>query len=193
MASQVAIANRALTKLGEARIISLDADMKAANVLKSMYDIVLAAELRAHWWHFAKARATLPALADTPDFDFGFQYQLPSDYVALRQIGPHQILPRMPGGIYSIERGKILTNLGAPLRIIYTQRITDPNLFDALFVEMFACRLAAESCESITQSSTKKQAAWEEYDAQLKLAIRSNAIELPTEDIPDDTWLQARR
>lgn len=193
MTSQVKIANRALTKIGSARITSLDEDSKAASTINSMYDVVLDAELRAHRWHFAKARASLPALADAPLFGFANQFRLPSDYLSLIQIGQFLVYPKSDtSGVYSIEGGSILTNFGAPLPIRYIKRITDPNAFDSLFAEAFASRLAAECCEAITQSSTKKQAAWQEYDRAIASAIRVNAIERPAQAITEDTWLESR-
>src|SRR5690606_40618312 len=66
------------------------------------------------------------------------------------------------------------------------------SLFDALFVEAFACRLAAEACETITNSNTKKQAAWAEYGEAIGQARRANAIERPAVAMSDDTWLDRK-
>lgn len=193
MASQVGICNRALTKLGDKRITSLEEDSKAAAALNSMYDDVLDACLRAHVWSFAKTRAQLAALADAPLFGFGYQYRLPSDFLRLIQIGQFLVYPRTDTrGLFSIESGSVLTDLQAPLNIRYTRRITDPNAMDALFREVFACRLAIESCETLTQSSTKRQAAWAEHDRAIADAIRVNAIERPSQPVGDDTWLESR-
>ncbi|EML1597806.1 hypothetical protein RVY52_002545 [Burkholderia cenocepacia] len=193
MASQVGIANRALTKLGSARITSLDEDSKAAATLNSMYDDVLDACLREHVWSFAKTRAQLAALADAPLFGFGYQYRLPADFIRLIQIGQFLVYPKTDTrGLFSIESGNILTDLPAPLYIRYTKRVTDPNAMDPLFREVFACRLAAESCEDITQSATKKQAAWAEHEQAVSKAVRVNAIERPSQPVGDDTWLESR-
>ncbi|AXK65951.1 hypothetical protein [Burkholderia sp. IDO3] len=193
MASQVGIANRALTKLGSARITSLDEDSKAAAALNSMYDDVLDACLREHVWSFAKTRAQLAALADAPLFGFGYQYRLPADFIRLIQIGQFLIYPRTDTrGLFSIENGNLLTDLQAPLAIRYAKRVTDPNAMDPLFREAFACRLAAEACETLTQSSTKRQAAWAEHEQAITKAIRVNAIERPSQPIGDDTWLESR-
>ena len=193
MASQVGICNRALTKLGDKRITSLDEDSKPAAVLNSMYDDVLDACLRAHVWSFAKTRAQLAALADAPLFGFGYQYRLPADFIRLIQIGQFLVYPRTDTrGLFSIEDGNILTDIGAPLYIRFARRVTDPNAMDALFREAFACRLAAEACESLTQSSTKRQAAWAEHEQAIAAAIRVNAIERPSQPIGDDTWLESR-
>lgn len=191
--SKVAIANRALTKLGAARIIALDDDSHASNTLDSMFDMVLEAELRANVWHFAKARAELPALSERPAFGYSHQYQLPTDYLRVVQVGNNLRTPNPSiKGHYSIEARRILINDAGPLRIRYIRRINDPTLFDALFVEALACRLAAESCEAITQSNTKKQAMWEEYGQALTAARRANAIERPALAMSDDTWLEVR-
>lgn len=193
MTSDVLIANRALTKIGAARITSLDDTSKSATTISSMYETVRDAELRAHRWHFAKTRAQLAALATPPLFDFAYAYQLPTDYISLMQVGGLVVYPKTDTrGLFSIEGGKLLTNMGAPLNIRYVRRITDPNLFDALFVESFACRLAWEACEALTQSATKRQLAAGEYDTAVRMAIRMNAIERPSQPIADDTWLESR-
>lgn len=194
MASQVQIANRALTKLGQARVISLDDDVKAASTINSMYDTVLDAELREHVWNFAKARVQLPALAGKPVFGFERQFQLPADWLRLLQVGDTHIhARRCYDDLYSIEGRALLTNLGAPLRIRYIKRVTDPNVYDALFIEVLACRLAVEACEDLTQSATKFQQVGTLYERALRAAIRANAVERPTQAIADDTWLDSRR
>ncbi|AAT38370.1 gp11 [Burkholderia phage BcepC6B] len=193
MASQVGICNRALTKIGDKRITSLDEDSKAAATLNSMYDDVLDACLRAHVWSFTKARAQLAALAEAPLFGFSYQYRLPTDFIRLLQVGQFDVYPRTDTrGLFSIENGNILTDMQAPLYIRYAKRVTDPNAMDALFREAFACRLAAEACESLTQSATKRQGAWAEHDQAIAAAIRVNAIERPAQPLGDDTWLESR-
>lgn len=191
--SRVAIANRALTKLGAARIIALDDDNEASNTLDSMFDIVRDAELRANIWHFAKARAQLPVLSSKPAFGYGSQFQLPADYLRLIQVGPRNVDPNPTlDGWYSIEAGKILIDHPGPLSVRYIRRVEDTTQFDALFVEAFACRLAFESCETLTNSNTKKQMLWDEYSVALSAARRANAIERPALATSDDTWLEAR-
>ena len=56
MASEVDICNRALSKLGAARITSLTEDSVNARACNAMYESVRDAELRAHPWNFAMKR-----------------------------------------------------------------------------------------------------------------------------------------
>lgn len=191
--SSVAIANRALTKIGAARIIALDDDNEQSNTLESMFDIVRDAELRANLWHFSKARALLPALTDKPTFGFSHQFQLPSDCLRLVQVGDVRVWPRpRVEGWYSIEGGRIIINDPGPLRLRYVRRVEDTTAFDALFVEAFACRLAIEACETLSNSNTKKQMLWDEYLQAMRAARRANAIERPAVATSEDTWLESR-
>lgn len=198
MASQVEIANRALTKLGEQRITSLSDDVEAARVVDSLWDIVRDAELRERNWNFSMTRASLAALVSTPDWGFAYQYQLPSDCLRVVQVDEYFPGPSMSDyrnsseAIWQIEGGKILTDIGAPLPIRYVARIEDTGAWDALFVEAFACRLAAECCERLTQSNTKRQLAWDEHHRAIMAAARADAIENPSEPLPDDAWLLSR-
>lgn len=198
MASNVEIANRALTKIGTNRIISLDDNTKEAREVKSMFAIVRDAELRAHNWHFTIKRTSLPAHADVPAFGFARQFRLPADNIKALQIGefyPGVDLSDYVNGDnaeYRIENGFILTDYPAPLKYRYVARIEDPSLFDALFVEAFSCKLAMELAEPITQSSTKREQASNEYKFAIREAVRANAIETPPTRVADDTWTLAR-
>lgn len=198
MASQVEIANRALTKLGAARIISFGDDNKQARAVQSMFAIVRDAELRAHVWSFAVKRASLAALTSTPDWGFEYEYELPSDCLRLLQVNDFFQGPSMDDyrnqstAEYMLEGNKILTDYVAPLKIRYITREEDTAQWDSTFVEAIACRLAAEMAEDLTQSNQKKDAAWKEYDQALMAAIRSGAVEQQHQDMPDDSWVLSR-
>lgn len=198
MASVIGVANRALTKLGSARIISLADDVKAARSINSCFYDLLDAELRANRWTFAIKRTSLAALSDAPAFGFGYQYQLPDDFLRLDMINdryPDTIMDNYIGSEtaeYAIEGNKILTDTEAPLLVRYGSRVLDPNLWDPLFREALACRIAAEICEDLTQSNPKRQLAWEEYKLAMSQAKRNNAIERPPQMPPDDQFIISR-
>lgn len=196
--SNIAIANRALTKLGAARIISFGDNNEQARALQSMYEIVRDAELRAYTWNFSIKRAQLAALSEAPAFDWPRQFQLPSDCLRLLWAGdfyPGPNLSDLTNGLdldYEVEGRVIMSRLPAPLKIRYVAQITDPTQFDALFVEAFACKLAIELGETLTNSSTNRQEAWQEYQQAIRKALRADAIEKPSQQIADDTWMISR-
>jgi hypothetical protein len=198
MASQVEIANRALTKLGAARIISFADDNKQARSVNSMFDVVRDAELRSHLWSFTIKRSSPAALSTTPNWGYDYEYQLPSDCLRLLEVNDIYPGPNMDDyrnsstQEYVIEGRKILTNEGPPLKIRYVSRVEDTTQWDATFVEAFACRLAMEMCEDLTQSNTKKELLLNDYGRAIMMAIRANSIELPPKDLPDDSWVMSR-
>jgi hypothetical protein len=198
MASQVAIVNRALTKLGEARILSLSDDVEAARSADSMWDIVRDAELRTRRWKFSITRASLAALVSTPDWGFTVEYQLPAGCLQLLQVNDIYVGADLSDyrnadtALWRIEGRKILTDFEAPLKIRYVQTVEDTGEWDSAFTEAFACRLAAELCERLTQSNSKRELAWEEYKQAIRMAVRANALESAPEPLPDDAWMLCR-
>lgn len=198
MADKTGICNLALQKLGLDPIVSIDEATKAARAMKTAYDMARQHELRAHDWKFAEADANLASLAEAPLFDWNLIYQLPAGCLRLRQIaGIRQSL----GGIdyrtglerlYTIKGRRIYTNLTAPLPIIFTDDITDTTLFDANFNEMFACRLAKQTCRHLTQNDAAKADIDKDYKTAKNQALLSGALELPPEGIADDSFVTSR-
>ncbi len=198
MASDTKIANAALLKLRAARITELTDDNDRARTLNERYNAVREAELRRHRWKFSLARTTLPALSTTPDFGYGLEYQVPTGFLALIQVGDFDVSTDLtdyryaPIAPYALEGRKILTDLGAPLSIRFVTDVTDVATMDTAFREAFASRLAYECCERITGKTTKRQLAMADYRLAVREAIRANAIESPPKQISDDTWVAAR-
>jgi hypothetical protein len=201
MASDIDIANRALQKLGEARIASVfpPDNLKSARAVNAAFNIVRDNELRAHWWNFAKARTALPADAAMPSFGYNNQYTLPSDCLRVRVVGNMRqslgLLNYRTGleKLYVIEGRKILTDLTAPLSLEYSARVSDTSQWDACFVEVFACKLAEETCYEITQSDAKREGLRRDYKRAIREAVLANAIELPPEGLADDSFVLARQ
>jgi len=185
--SEVAIANRALQKLGAKRIESLTQDHPNARSMNAAYILVRDAELRRYPWSFAIKREALAA--DPADTLWGGwnRFSLPNDFLALIRDDETGQAPD-----WRIEGIFIVTADAAPLNIRYIARITDPNFFDALFIEAFAAKLALECCEEITQSSSKKESLKSDYDFAINQAKRIGAIEKPAFVFAEDDWINAR-
>lgn len=198
MAANVDIVNRALSKLGETRITSLDSPGKAAGLAASLFDTVRDSEISAHAWAFAKHRMMLPAEAEHPPFGWAYQYLLPADCLRVLEAGlwPQAVMDDYIGGDtsqYALEGQRLLTNLGPALNLKYLMRVEDPGLFPPAFVEALACKLAVEMAESLTGSNSKRELAWKEYEMAVKQARRINAISLPPQAVQDDTWMLAHQ
>ncbi|WP_342753738.1 hypothetical protein AAGQ96_12795 [Pantoea sp. MBD-2R] len=169
----------------------------ASRAIEAVYDGVLDNLLRVYRWSFAIKRAELPALTDKPAYGYAFQYQLPADCLRIDMVSDAirqdwQCDWHMPTPRYQIEGRKILADMEAPLHLRYGARMTDPSIYDSAFAEAFACALSVEICESITQSSTKKQAALQGYDMAIRQARQVSAIERPPIQQQETSWYTAR-
>ena len=187
--SDVQICNRALQKVGAARITSLTQDTPNARACNVAYAQVRDAELRAHPWAFAIRRAQLASDATAPDWGKQNAFQLPTDFLAL---APPYAEYNSNARDWKIEGQKIYTNDQAPLQIRYMAQVTDPNLMDALFIEALSTAIAVEICEEITQSNTKKDALKNDYDIAIKRARKANAFDNVSDNLPEDTFITCR-
>lgn len=198
MASVIQVANRALTKLGSARITSIDDDVKAARSIKSCFEDLRDDELRAHRWSFSMKRTSLAALVAAPAYGFEHQYALPADFLRIDMVNDEYPATQMDNYIgredpdWVLEGGLLLTNMGAPLKLRYGARIEDPNAWDPNFREALASRIAMELAEDLTQSNEKKNFAAQDYKRAISQAIRTNAIERLPVMPPDDQWVVGR-
>lgn len=198
MASQVEIVNRALFKIGANPITSITDNSQAARVMGGLWDTVRKSELTKRFWNFALARTSLPALAATPDWGFDFQYELPVDLLKMVQVNDVFIAPGLQDyrdqddSPYSIEGHQLLTDFGAPLKVRYVKDVTDPALFDPLFCEVIASKLAYEGCYAILQSRDGQRQAMEDYKEALRQAGLANAIAKPPQGMLDDSWVLGR-
>jgi hypothetical protein len=187
--SETSICNSALYKLGAARIANLSEDSDNARYCDDNYEMVRDQVLRGSRWKFALTRTTLAPSATAPEFYYENAFLLPAD--CLRPIFP----PRLDLD-WKVENHlgspAILTNDGDTLEVRYIAKVTDTTIFDPLFVEALACKLAWQLCEKITQSTSKKESLMQEYTFAIREAKRINAIEIGHFIQPIDEWVSGR-
>lgn len=187
MASAVEIANLALEKIGdEGEITSLTEDSRAARAVNACWATMRDAVLRAHPWDFARTRAALPALAEKPIGWWGDAnlFQKPADFIRFVELDDSKR--------YSLEGPYIVADAPAPLNILYIRRVEDTGLYDPLFVDALACRIAMQVAKKITGSDAAKERAAEEYVLSLRTAKGVNGMEDAPQDMPQDDWVTAR-
>lgn len=186
--SKTDVFNLALMKVGAARCVSENDAAEGPRAISAMWDAYRDAEMAAHPWTFAKARAALPALSEAPAFGWAAAYQLPSDYLSLIQVGDSFVFYSDQYATFEIEGQTILANEASPLLIRYVRRLENVGLWSPLFVDVFACRLAAELAEPRTQDLNKRSQAWQEYKRAITVARRRNAIEQPPQPLGETSW-----
>lgn len=137
--SVVEICNIALALVGEKQITNatLSDDTEAERLCSLLYPNVRDKILRAHPWNFAEKRTQLAALTETPDFEFNYYYQLPSDCLRLLRLFETDEQ-------FRVEAERRIATDASPCRIVYTAKVTDPAQFDSNFVSAVAYQLASE-------------------------------------------------
>lgn len=200
MSNKTEVINRALIKIGANTIASPDEASEQARKARMVFETVAQNELRRQAWSFAKKRATLPPLAvSSGGDDFRNSFNLPSDCLRLITLNGSWVFTAIReanNGLnpyYAVE-GRTLQANDTIAKIVYVSDVTDSvALWDAAFVEAFACRLAAELVQSISKNMQLKQSLKQDYMEALREAKRTNAIELPPQTIADDSWVLARQ
>ena len=76
------------------------------------------------------------------------------------------------------------------MNILYVYQVTDPNEFDALFIEVYAARIAADIAYEITASVRVVETATTLYQQLLTQARNVDAKEAQPQKVND--WLESR-
>lgn len=189
MASYVEIANLAASKLGEDdQLRSPDDDTHLGRSVKAAFGLVRRAAIRDHSWNFAIRRAELAAeaVASVP-YPWLASFPLPADNLRLVQVLNIPVRSN-----YELEGRAILANSTGPLYIRYLVDVVEPALWDDMFVEVFACRLAFQIGVRIVGSAFDKGSAWKVYRQALSDAKRVDALENPSVPQEATSWETAR-
>lgn len=187
--TEVSIANSALIKVGADRISSLTEDVRSAVLINAIFDQMRDAVLRDHPWNFAEKRAVLAPTGTTPDFEWDYEYDLPSDciralycYVDYDDEIDFKV----------VQNSKLYANESS-VNLVYTFRSEDPSTWDASFAEALAWRLAGEIAYALTQSNTTADRIERKYKEYLAEARTSDGQEGSLRALNISTWANARR
>ena len=142
------IANRALSRLSQTAITSIDAPYTVEKLCKSHFESVRQQLLRSHPWNFALRREPLGQRNDQPRFGPRFEYQLPPGY-----IGAISAFADLEGRCkidrFDIENGFLMTD-HEEVYLLYVEDKIDPTTWDASFTEGVVLLLASRICVPIT-------------------------------------------
>lgn len=157
MPSETDLLNDALSMIGAKEITSIDDGSINANHCKRLYPNLRDSVLRSHHWNFAMKRVELAQDATAPAFEFAFAYTLPPDCLKVVEYNGANLdtsslslFEAAAADRYKIEQRKLLTNDGS-VKIVYIQRVTDPNLWDSLFYQMLSTWLASKLAMPISK------------------------------------------
>ena len=190
--SETEICNLALTRLGHFEITALTENTKPGRLCNRHYVLCRDSTLRAHPWNFAIKRVDLAVSATTPPFEYTYQFPLPSDFLKVIRTEDESASYIDDYRIESTGDGLSLMSNSGTVAIEYIARVSDVSMFDALFVDVLAQRLAMELCMPMTDNATLYKNVSDIYQMKLREARSVDSQEGTPRDEIFDTWLNAR-
>ena len=202
MASEVGIANLALSNIRAGSINSFDEASLQAQQCRLKYPFVRDMLLRDSPWQFSHMIKPLTLLPDSV-FGFAFAYQYPSDCLYINRLvlnwsdveagnralstryydrglyGPN-LDQQVEYKIFNVDNKRVIATDQAEVRIDYRGKVTDPNLFDSTFILALSHLLAAEIAIPIIGMEGGRAArsdAMQLYEAYMSAAMASNMNE----------------
>ncbi len=171
------ICNLALSKLGESPIPAIDPNgSPAARQCHLHYHPARQEVLCSHRWSFAQQLVTLSSSETTEqqeNHDQHIPHHLPPDCLRVLSVNQSSW----------ILRGRSIYTRESPIKLLYLSDCEDASLFEPLFIDALATRLAYKMCTALTSSSTMKQSLAEEYTRiAMPNATHFNAVQSHSND-----------
>ena len=221
MSSQVQLCNLALDAAhARSSISSIGESSAEGQACARHYEPALEAVLRSAHWNFARKQLTLSLLKDAtktpPDSvpqPWSYEYAYPSDCLRARRVlpqmsgvgaaafpgwqGPQQFMPAV-----SFIIGQDDDSAGNPIpvvltnepqaQLVYTVRVTNPQLFDAEFEQAFVFYLGSRLCGPLTGDKELTLNLFQQAQALTTKAAADNGDEGLTviDQVPD--WIRVR-
>lgn len=195
MATQVGLINRALARIGEARIVQINEDSDRAQTIRDIWDDVRQAAIRSHPWNFAVRRAILAPVDGAPVYGFSYRFRRPqadNDHQGWqRTLGVFDDADERVRATYRSEGPYLLADV-TTLYMRFIADITNVNNWDSLFREAMMLKLAAELAIQLANSNSLRDSLQKEASAAFARARSVDGIDEPPDDIPMGTWEIAR-
>ncbi|MBP7338807.1 hypothetical protein [Niveispirillum sp.] len=186
----VAVWNQALLCLAQPLLSGPDDDSETARRVRVQWAVSRPAVLRSYPWNCAMRRALLPALVEKPAWGFANAFSLPTGCLRLWEVDGQK------RGPWTVEGGRVLTDLPGPLRVRFVADIEAHQMDPALRLLM-AKEMAADLAMALTNNATLGQSLAADIK-RLRVETRaSDAMEAndqqfyDRDDMPD--WLDVRR
>jgi hypothetical protein len=156
------ICNLALSKIGARKVIDIDEESTEARACKTFFEEVRDDVLRSHRWSFAVTRVTLTQIASEPAFGWRNGFQQPTDCLRVFEVNGWDQARRE--GHWEIE-GRLVMIDEESADIRYIRREVDCNVYDSIFIEAFATKLASAIVMPVNGSGQMSVELLKQYEA----------------------------
>ena len=181
MTTAVSICSNALLLLGKDPIASMTEDSDRARYCANLYPMMRDQLLRKTFWNCAIKRVLLSPDAVKPPYDYSAQFQLPSDFLRLYEVGQSGRFVTD----FQLENRMILANETVlPLR--YVWRNDNEDNWDAGLILTATAQMAALLAYPICQSTSLRDSMMASALDVLREAEAIDAQENPSETFGDE-------
>ena len=196
--SETSVSNLALLEIGVTRVIAnFDEDSEEARVCKLMYPQARDQVLEDAEWSFATRRRALAQRTDvTVPSEWGGAFALPADCLIARRLEDGKRTRRPEAALpFTIEddgegRRVLYCNEAAP-SLVYTTRVTNPELFPPRFVNAVKFRLASLLAMPIVKEGEIRKAMEQLYALALARAAALDAAEETPPAQPEAFYIES--
>lgn len=197
MADPTTILNLALTRAGQAPVLSIDdTSSDTAKLGKRLFPDTVKEVLRSHPWNCLTQRASLTPLTTAPIFGWAYSYPLPETCMYLSRVNGHESSESYVQDYYKVESGHILTDADV-CNITYVGYTDDTSRFDPLLTESIIVLLASKLASRVGRDARLSLSLLQEYmDAKLPAAMKADAREQKlrrNEYWTESSWVRSRR
>lgn len=196
MTSKVEIANMALANIeAEALVESLDSpyESEEARYCDMYFEQTRKYLMRQHNWNFAITHQALASIGTAPA-PWSYQYQFPTDCMKAieiaKTVSTDAAKPFAVG--WDGASGKYIWTDEQDATLKFVKDVTDPTVFDVMFVEALAWGLAFRISGPITGSQEKKQTALTVFRNLITEAQSEDAEEGEEDNVAAASWIEAR-
>lgn len=185
--SDVALASRALIRIGAAPITSFEDGTAESEIAGALFAPVRDALLSAYPWSFATGQVELSELVTAPVADFNKAYGLPTDFLRALSAGTGT---KGRGLKYRIARGALHCDADSVV-LTYVFRPEEEE-FPPYFDQALIARLSAEFTIPVTESTSRAEAHFGIAEAEYERARQVDAQQDTPNAIEDFILINAR-
>jgi hypothetical protein len=184
MASKIQLISNALILIGDLPVTSLDGNTRAQVVASNLYDGIVQNELSKYRWGFARRKAQLSKLVETPiGNEWSTMYQLPADMLVLIKLNPNTR--------YQILGDKIYINYDGPLYCDYIANVPEHD-WPPYFSKMIEYSLGMDFAPSIRDSAVSMELLANQYTNASRMARFTDSQQHPQTPIQDRPFINVR-
>jgi len=179
--SAISLSSNALLLLGHEPIASFEDGTSGATIAANLYENSYLSQLTNHRWRFATKKGRLARLTTSPESEYQYAFQMPSDCIYLIKASVAD---------YQVYGDQLYTN-NLEVDVDYTYRVKEDKL-PPYFTKMLEFFLAAQFAVSLTGDIEKGKYFSMLYITELKRAKFADSTQTPQDTFVDSPYLLIR-